>query len=102
MFQYNPISSFWYSLRKENDKFSTLVQGTAAYTFDLWVKNVLKRRDQLTASFHDEIVLTIKKGHRDDCIAMLRDAIYETNEQLQLNVLLDIGIQFGNRYSEIH
>lgn len=102
MYLLNPISGFWYSLRKENDKFSTLVQGTAAFVFDLWVRHVLERRDQLTAQFHDEIVLTIKKGFREPCIKLLREALDETNAQLNLNRQLDIGIQFGSRYSSIH
>lgn len=102
VFQYNPVSSFWYSLRKENDKFSTLVQGTASYVFDLWVRYVLEQRDQLTGQFHDEIILTIRKGHRDQAIEVLRSAINRTNQDLKLNRELDIGIQFGQNYGEIH
>jgi hypothetical protein len=34
---FNPVSKFWYSLRHEKDRFSTLNQGTATYCFDLWV-----------------------------------------------------------------
>lgn len=102
VYQYNPISDFWYVLRKENDKFSTLVQGTAAYVFDLWVRNVLAERDQLTGQFHDEIILTIKKGFRNECNDLLRRSIKITNEQLKLNRELDIGIQYGERYSDIH
>ena len=30
----NPVSNFWYSLRYEKDKFSTLNQGTGVYCFD--------------------------------------------------------------------
>lgn len=102
MYLYNPVSTFWYALRKHNDKFSTLIQGSASYVFDLWVSNVLQGRRQITAQFHDEIVLTAKKGYRTEITKFLNETIELTNKQLNLNRRLDIGIQFGDRYSEIH
>lgn len=99
---YNPVSKFWYSLRHEKDKFSTLNQGTGVYCFDTWVKHVLSKRRQLTGQFHDEIILCIKKGARDKCEALLRWAVDRTNEELKLNRELDISIDFGSNYSEIH
>lgn len=38
--QLNPINGFWYSLRTEKDRFSTLVQGTGAYVLDLWLYHI--------------------------------------------------------------
>jgi len=104
MWLLNPINGFWYSLRFEKDIFSTLVQGSASYVFDLWVSNFRARRPQLTAQFHDEVVICIKvgKGIRDKATLLLRKAIAETNEQLKLNRELDIDVQFGARYSDIH
>jgi len=102
MWLFNPVSKLWYSLRYEKDIFSTLVQGTASYVFDLWVKKVLDKRPQLTAQFHDEIVLCVKKGHREACEKLLRDAIAELNTELNLNRELGIDVQFGDRYSDIH
>lgn len=102
MWLYNPISTLWYSLRYEKDIFSTLVQGSASYVFDKWVEEFRKVRPQLTAQFHDEVVLCIKKGHREQAIKMLDDAIHILNDKLKLNRELGIGTQFGNKYSEIH
>lgn len=102
MWLLNPVSGFWYSLRDEKDVFSTLIQGTASFVFDLWVRLVLKDREQLTAQFHDEIVLHIKKGFRNSAEHLLTSAIKRTNEVLKLNRELAIGIQFGNAYSAIH
>ena len=65
MWLYNPVSKFYYSLRNEKDIFSTLNQGTGVYCFDSWLMEVLKRRKQLTAQFHDEGVWCVKKGNRD-------------------------------------
>lgn len=102
MWLQNPINKFWYSLRYEKDIFSTLVQGSASYVFDLWVSIFRRTRSQLTAQFHDEVVLTVKKGSRDKAELLLRSAIDETNARLKLNRELDIDVQFGSRYSEIH
>ena len=102
MWLYNPISRFWYSLRYEKDRFSTLIQGTAAFVFDEWVRIFRAKRSQLTGQFHDEVVLEIKKGYRDRAEKLLREAIEELNNQLKLNRELGIDIQFGDRYSSIH
>lgn len=99
---FNPVSGFWYSLRNEKDKFSTLNQGTGVYCFDTWVAFVRAKRPQLTAQFHDEIVLCIKKGHREECTKMLKDAVKEANEFLQLNRELDVGVDYGDTYADIH
>lgn len=102
MWLWNPISRFWYSLRKDNDRFSTLIQGSASYVFDYWLALVLKKRQQLTAQFHDEVVLCVKKGNREGIETYLNGTINDTNNALKLNRELGIGIQFGDRYSEIH
>lgn len=102
MWLFNPISRFWYSLRYEKDIFSTLVQGSAAYVFDRWVEYFRKERPQLTGQFHDEVILTIKLGHREQAEKLLSDAINKLNEELKLNRELGIGTQFGSRYSHIH
>lgn len=102
MWLLNPINGFWYSLRTQKDIFSTLVQGTASYVFDLWVEEILKQREQITAQFHDEVVLEIDEGEEESCTYILRNAIKIVNEKVSLNRELDIDIQFGKRYSEIH
>lgn len=102
MWLLNPVSNFWYSLRAEKDIFSTLNQGTGVYCFDTWVKHFRKVRSQLTGQFHDEVILEIKKGAQEKCERLLRHAIDKTNKELSLNVKLDIDVQFGNNYAEIH
>lgn len=102
MWLQNPINKFWYSLRYEKDIFSTLVQGSASYVFDLWVSYIREVRSQLTFQFHDELGLTIKKGNRDKCTKMIMDAIQRVNDELKLNRELGCEIQYGGRYSEIH
>lgn len=102
MWLWNPVSKFWYSLRKDNDRFSTLIQGTASYVFDLWIGLVLKEREQLTAQFHDEGVWCVKNEEVDQMYQILERSIMKTNQILKLNRELGIGIQTGSCYSEIH
>lgn len=99
---FNPVSGFWYSLRNEKDKFSTCNQSTGVYCFDIWLMFVLNRRNQLTAQFHDEGVWMIKRGHREEMTSILNEAIRDTNDYLELNRQLDIGIAFGDNYATIH
>lgn len=102
MWLLNPINGFYYSLRYEKDIFSTLVQGTAAYCFDLYLGFVLQKRPQVTGQFHDEFILEVKKGYRDEVKKLLEWAIFEVNRVLKLNVQLGVGIDFGENYAEIH
>lgn len=99
---FNPVSKFWYSLRADKDRFSTLNQGTGVYCFDTWVREVRKERSQLTAQFHDEIIIEVKKGVRERATALLKGAIDRVNDKLKLNIQLGVDVQFGDRYSEIH
>jgi len=102
MWLWNPISKLWYSLRYEKDIFSTLNQGSGVYCFDTWIKHFRKVRPQLTGQMHDEVILEIKKGHREEAEKLLRDAMAKTNEELKLNRELDIDVQFGDTYADIH
>lgn len=102
MWLFNPLSQFWYSLRTEKDKFSTLNQGTGVFCFDNWIMEFRKKRKQLTAQFHDEVILLVKTGFREQCTKLLKDAIKVVNTKLKLNRELDVDVQFGMRYSEIH
>jgi len=99
---YNPVSRFWYSLRNDKDKFSTLNQGSGVFAFDTWVGVVRRDRPQLTGQFHDEIILMVKKGYREQITAWLKETIKEVNEILNLNRSLDVGVDFGDSYAEIH
>lgn len=98
----NPLNGFYYSLRSEKDKFSTLNQGTGSYCFDVWLGFILSKRPQLTAQFHDEGVWVIKKGYEKQMTELLLWAIEQTNESLQLNRRLDIDINYGENYGEVH
>lgn len=99
---YNPVSGFWYSLRYDKDRFSTLNQGTGVYCFDTWVKYLREKKIPICAQMHDEICAAIKEKNRDRAAEVLRWAIDKTNEELKLNRELDISIEFGINYAEVH
>lgn len=110
MWLVNPINGFCYSLRKENDKFSTLCQGTGSFFFDLWVDGIQRRMHsrfgvkRLSFAAHDECVIQIKdsvKG-REILTEMINDSLEEVNETYMLRRSLGCDIQWGKSYAEIH
>ena len=108
MWQQNPINHFWYALRSDKDRFSTLIQGTGSYILDIWLYNIFKLGKQrglevkLLATMHDELILEIIEEDSDKYRKLLKDAICAVNNQLKLHRDLDCDVQFGINYSEIH
>ena len=98
----NPVSGFWYSLRSEKDRFSTLNQGTGVYCFDTWVKHCRKDGVLTIGQFHDEIISMVKEGKETQEKVSMDDSIERLNDELQLNVPLGIDAQFGKSYADIH
>lgn len=99
---YNPVSRLWYSLRAEKDRFSTLNQGTGVWCFDTWVKYQRQKGLPQVAQFHDETVNLVKEKNKGKAEDVLRWAIDQTNKELKLNRELDIDVQFGYNYAQIH
>lgn len=101
---WNPVAKMWYYLKKEKDRFSTLNQGTGSYCFDIWLQEILKLDPdtKFVAQFHDEIIISIKKGMRDYYSKLLTDAVDNANIVLGMKRDLGVGIDFGGNYSEIH
>lgn len=102
MWLLNPVSGFWYSLRYEKDKFSTLNQGTGVFCFDLWVREVRSRGIRIMLQYHDEIAFALLRGNETKVEKTLRDAIKAVNEKVKLNVPLNISVDFGLNYAQIH
>jgi len=99
---WNPVAGLWIYLKAEKDRFSTLNQSTGTYCFDRWLFHVLEVRPQLTAQFHDEGVWELKKGNREAMTKILKDAVQVVNEELKMNRELDVDVDFGQSYAEIH
>ena len=101
---FNPVSGFFYSLRNVKDVFSTLVQGTASFVFDVWVGFLREAGIKMKAQFHDEKVSqNLDTPEEKERVSKIHfDCIEKANEVLQLNRRLDIDVKFGYRYSDIH
>lgn len=98
----NPVSGFWYSLRAEKDRFSTLNQGTAVYVFDVWVMYLRQLGIRIAMQYHDEVLFNVKKGSEDVVKELIAKAIELTNEKLKLNIQVACSAQFGDSYADCH
>jgi len=102
MWVQNPVSKFWYSLRSEKDRFSTLNQSTGVYCFDNWVKGCREKGIKTVGQFHDEIIALVKEGDEMETKINMEYSIQDLNKQLNLNIDLGIDAQFGSTYADIH
>ena len=102
MWLWNPVSQFWYSLRWEKDKFSTLNQGLGCYCFDFWVRKIREKGVKITFQMHDEIVVSLLESKKEELSKKLQNSIQEVNQELKLNVDLGISIDYGKSYADIH
>ena len=99
---YNPVSKFWYSLRHDKDKFSTLNQSTGVYCFDTWLEYCISLGLDSIGQFHDESIFLVKCGDEPKTSVAVYSAMDKTNDRLKLNVTLSTTPEFGDNYSEIH
>lgn len=109
--QYNPISGYWYWLKADKDRVSTLMQGLGAYIFDIWsmflfeiCQERFNRDPAYLAQFHDEFILDVKDSEQSKKVwtEIVQEAIKRTNAHCDLAVELSCDTQFGYNYSEIH
>ena len=98
----NPVSGFWYSLRSEKDRFSTLNQGTGVFCFDTWVSICRSKGIKSIGQFHDEVIALVKEGEEGAVEKIMHEAAIKLNEKVQLNVPLGTDVQFGKTYADIH
>lgn len=102
MWLYNPVSNFWYALRSDKDRFSTLNQGTGVFCFDTWAALCRKNGIKTIGQFHDEIIALVEEGKQEEVAAILHGAAAKLNEKVKLNVPLGCDAQFGKTYASIH
>ena len=99
---YNPVSGFWYSLRAEKDRFSTLNQGTGVYCFDMYILAARNRGVKISLQYHDEILFNLFEKDKETTSLVLDEAIKEVNGKIKLNIPLSISVDFGNSYADCH
>lgn len=106
----NPVNGLLYSIRSDKDRFSTLCQGTGSYFFDIWVDKYLDKMQakwgvkKLSLTAHDEEVTNFRDTEENKRLVevFLREAVEEVNVEYKLRRKLDVDVQFGYKYSEIH
>jgi len=69
---------------------------------DVWLLQLLKLRPQLTGQFHDEFISELKQGFESEMTGLVKQAMYNANNILKLNVRLKFDIKFGQNYAEVH
>jgi predicted Rdx family selenoprotein len=99
---FNPVSRFWYTLRADKDKFSTLNQSTAVFVFDKWLTEVRRGGVKIPFQYHDEWAANVKKDKKKENTAIIKQAIQKVNDSLKLNVEIGCSVDYGKRYSDIH
>jgi len=98
----NPVSGFWYSLRSDKDRFSTLNQSTGVFCFDTWVSLCRAEGIKSIGQFHDEIIALVKEGEEGEVEKIMHNAAVKLNDKVKLNVPLGTDVQFGKTYADIH
>lgn len=98
----NPISKFWYTLRAEKDRFSTVNQSSSVYVFDRWLFYIRQQGLKANFSMHDEWTGNILPNEKEITTTKIKLAIKQVNEELQLNVPIDCSIDYGERYNLVH
>lgn len=102
MWIHNPVSGYYYPLRYDKDRWSTLNQGTGVYVFDLWVMFARKAGVKINMQYHDEILLACPNKDLDNTKEVLYNSMKKVNEALGLNVEITIDAKVGQSYAEVH
>lgn len=98
----NPVSGFYYSLRYHKDRWSTVNQSTGVYVFDMWMMYMRRMGITVSMNYHDEVLLIVPKNKKDLIENKLHEAMKMVNDTLKLNVTIEVDVQFGNNYADVH
>jgi hypothetical protein len=98
----NPINGFYYSLRYDKDRFSTLVQGTGDYVFNLWTLFCREEGIVIHMNYHDEWLTNVPKGRQGEVYKKAQIAMDKANEVMQLNKEIKMDAKEGYSYAECH
>jgi len=103
---YNPLSGFYYFLKADKDRFSTLNQGSGVYVFDSWLRKARQKLNPIGVNvclqYHDELLLVCPVPLKDQVNKALMDAMDEMNAETGLNVEIGCSVDWGTNYAECH
>lgn len=99
---WNPITNFYYFLASEKDRFSACNQSAGVRVFDGYVYEMIKRGVRPIFQAHDEVLLRVKKEDVDSTTSALKESINKVNAQYKFPVEIEIDIQTGMTYADVH
>lgn len=98
----NPINGYWYSLRSQHSKFSTLNQSAGDYIFTLWCYFCMEAGLILQAGFHDEVLVQSKEEDIEKNKKILQESMNKVNKILGLSISIGIDYEVGDTYADVH
>src|SRR5699024_7191518 len=98
----NPLNGYWYSLRSEHTKFSTLNQGAGDYIFTLWCYFCMQDGLKLSYGAHDEILMQVKESDIDKYANIINESMDKVNAVLGLRIPIKVDYDVGVNYAEVH
>lgn len=99
---WNPITNFYYFLASEKDRFSACNQSAGVRVFDGYVYEMIRRGLKPIFQAHDEVLLVAKKEDVRFVESALKQSIDRVNAQYNFPVKIEIDIQVGGNYAEVH
>jgi DNA polymerase I-like protein with 3'-5' exonuclease and polymerase domains len=104
MWMKNPVNGFYYNLRSEKDRFSLLCQGGGTYIFDMWLYYARSKGVKMCLQYHDEkgSFLMDTPEEKEKRTEVLKWAVQQVNKSLKLNREMDVDVQFGKSYADVH
>lgn len=100
----NPVNNFYYNLRNEKDRMSLACQGGGTYVFDMWLYYVRSKGVKISMQYHDEKLayLPDTEQDRERVEKVLKWAVGQVNKTLGLRRNMDVDVQFGKSYADVH
>ena len=97
-----------FNVRSAHKAVNTIIQGAGAIACKVWLRNMIKHVRtkgldvKLVASIHDEYQFEVNKNDIQSMGEIVKLAIKETTEQLNLNCPLDAEYKTGLSWAETH
>ena len=98
----NPYNNFWLELRSDKDRLSAVIQSTGDYITHQWAKNITDVSGCISMIYHDQVDLIVKVGYRKGIEKLIRNSISKVNTEMKLKVPMDVSVNFGKKFSDIH
>lgn len=99
---WNPITNFYYFLASEKDRFSACNQSAGVRVFDGYVYEMIKRGVRPIFQAHDEVLLRVKEEDVEFTTKALKESINKVNAQYKFPVQIEVDVQTGKTYADVH